>query len=80
MSKIMTHKNVENLPYNVISRVNFMMEVNKFVPIGYRSLVKTIPRSVVDVLNFFGGNLDFPRVKNLKKVFLMSEPAHQPKC
>ena len=30
---------------------------------------------VVDVLSFFGGNLNFPKIKNGKKFVLMSKPA-----
>ena len=30
---------------------------------------------VVDVINFFGGNLDSQKVRNQKKFVLMSEPS-----
>ena len=34
-------------------------------------------RSVVDVIKHFGENLDFPKVKKLNKLVLMSEPAQK---
>ena len=36
-----------------------------------------VEKTVVDDIKLFGGNLDFPKIKTLKKFVLMPEPAQK---